>query len=338
LVRDSPSQQYVISAVVLKDQNSSTVIHPIRASTPDDNPVPDDKTRWLLLFPHDSFQHGHAYELALLPSMLFAAQGVNQFGEVRILTKHVYVMSPLSEVCSGYGHFNGRTCVCDPGSHHTGPTCAECEGGFTKDGNGACVRPQGCQANTCGCSPLSTVSHCISVGTCSSLNGKIACNCPANYNGDFCERCAVGYVDLKRGCVADCPGGCGDHGTCLPGAENKPGICKCTGNFDGSSCDTCKPGFQGELCAEQTGSSITKVIGIILGALVLVLLIAFGAWYWRMKKGSNYLHITQDEDFMAGMDAGKSAELEKFGSDSGSESASLPVSDGGAVEFSSDSN
>jgi len=94
-----------------------------------------------------------------------------------------------------------------------------------------------------------------------------------------------------------------------------------------------------DLCDVQQSSSIGKVIGIILAALVLVLLIAFLAWYWRMKKGSNYLNLAQDEDFMAGMDVGKSAELEKFGSDSGSESASLPVSDDvNAVEFSSDSN
>jgi len=271
--------------------------------------------------------------------MLFASQQAGQFGEVKILTKHVYVMSPLNDTCSGFGHFNGRSCVCDPGSHRTGPTCSTCDKGFKEDERGNCVLPPGCAIDSCGCDPLkSTPTFCAPLGDCSYDKGKIVCNCPVNYAGN-CDRCAPGYVDFKRGCVPDCVGGCGDRGNCLKPDPTKPGYCVCKGNYDGPTCNSCKPGWSGDLCDERTSSAVTKVVGIILGAVVLVLLIAFGAWYWRMKKGSNYLHITQDEDFMAGMDAGKTAELEKFGSDSGSESASLPVSDEvNAVEFSSESD
>jgi len=333
VVRDAASQIYVAGGIVLAEMGSNVLISPVRAMTPDDNPIPDDFTRWLFEFPHDKFNAGATYRLEIVQNKLYAPDRT----QMEMRGNHTYAMSPANEACSGFGHWNGVKCICNPGSHRTGNTCEKCETGFNVDKNGECVRPAGCEANTCGCTPSSTPQHCIAIGSCSHVEGTstVSCLCPTNYAGDHCEICAVGFTNYDSGCLRDC-----GHGTWNE-AQKK---CICTGNAMGDACEKCQPGFMGLNCETAAASNLATVVGIILGALVLVVLIAVGAWWWRMRSGSEYSRLAHEQDdFMDGMIGGKKgnvAELDKFGSDSDSPSDlnEPPSADPNEVQFSSTSD
>jgi len=327
LTRTSESQTYIMSSVHLQETSSGQLIFPYKVSPPEDNPNPDDYTRVLLQFPHDQFVYGGAYKLTLVARKLY---GVDK-SEIQMRTNHTYVMSPFNEACSGNGHYNGKKCICDEGTHFTGDNCDKCEAGFNLEA-GKCVRPNGCAVDTCGCSIQSTPSHCISVGNCSSAAGTVSCHCPDNYAGNRCEKCATGFADISKGCIKDCTPPCGDHGVCNP----ETNTCKCNGNFDGKGCNECKPGWMGASCNAQGSSSLFKVIGIIVAAIICILIVAFAAWYWRMRQGSEYVQLTHGDDDDGGLSLRNAEELGNFGSsDSGSGSGEdAPDVDAKEIELS----
>jgi len=72
-------------------------------------------------------------------------------------------------------------CNCNTG--WAGQTCRDCAGGY-HDESGDCVTDTSCQESTCS-------SH----GTCDDSGGVPVCACEAEYIGEFCDACAVGYQD-----------------------------------------------------------------------------------------------------------------------------------------------
>ncbi|XP_037698911.1 laminin subunit alpha-2 isoform X2 [Choloepus didactylus] len=151
----------------------------------------------------------------------------------------------ICEPCQCFGHAESCddiTGVCQNCKDHTvGPYCSECLPGFYGDATKG--TPEDCQPCAC---PLNIPSNNFSP-TCHldrSL-GLICDECPVEYTGPRCERCAEGYFGQPSE-----PGG-----SCQP--------CQCNNNLDFSipgSCDSlsgscliCKPGTTGrycELCAD----------------------------------------------------------------------------------------
>nr|XP_023674845.1 laminin subunit gamma-2-like [Paramormyrops kingsleyae] len=90
-------------------------------------------------------------------------------------------------------------------------------------------------------------------GTPAGWVGK--CSCPVGHEGQFCERCAVGYrkMDPAKGPFSQCtPCSNADTGECLPRDDSSrfpPGVdCSVTpGSIDGR-CDRCSPGTTGARC------------------------------------------------------------------------------------------
>uniref|UniRef100_A0AAY4ABN0 Laminin subunit gamma 1 n=1 Tax=Denticeps clupeoides TaxID=299321 RepID=A0AAY4ABN0_9TELE len=72
------------------------------------------------------------------------------------------------------------------------------------------------------------------------------CTCPQGYEGQHCERCALGYrrSQPELGLFSPCdPCVCNGHSdTC----NSVTGMCDCQHNTDGMSCERCKDGYYGD--------------------------------------------------------------------------------------------
>jgi hypothetical protein len=163
----------------------------------------------------------------------------------------------------------GYSCLCDPGYHEDGGTCAEdtsCDPATTCSGHGLCTGVGlgcGCDAGYAGlhcegcaqgyhpeagacvedsvCDPATT---CAGHGTCTGVG--LACACDTGYTGAGCAACAAGYHVEAGACVADtvCDPAttCTGHGTCT-------GVglaCACDTGYTGAHCEDCAAGYQDE--------------------------------------------------------------------------------------------
>ncbi|VEN49015.1 unnamed protein product [Callosobruchus maculatus] len=129
------------------------------------------------------------------------------------------------------GNYQGGG-VCDNCTEFTtGINCERCLSGY--------YRPLGVLPNAtepclaCNCDPMGAIDlEC-------DIEGK--CRCRIGYEGDRCERCALGYDGWPR-CEA-CA--CDDKGTAPNANKCAAETCQCKANVEGRFCDRCKPGYFG---------------------------------------------------------------------------------------------
>nr|CAH7745361.1 unnamed protein product [Callosobruchus chinensis] len=129
------------------------------------------------------------------------------------------------------GNYQGGG-VCDNCTEFTtGINCERCLSGY--------YRPLGVLPNAtepclaCNCDPMGAIDlEC-------DIEGK--CRCRTGYEGDKCERCALGYDGWPR-CEA-CA--CDDKGTAPNANKCAAETCQCKANVEGRFCDRCKPGYFG---------------------------------------------------------------------------------------------
>uniref|UniRef100_U3ISC0 Laminin subunit alpha-1 n=1 Tax=Anas platyrhynchos platyrhynchos TaxID=8840 RepID=U3ISC0_ANAPP len=122
-------------------------------------------------------------------------------------------------------------CICPP--HTWGPKCEFCE-----ENHWGLSPKLGCKA--CNCSDTGSINL-----QCDVLTGQ--CQCKAEFGGQDCSRCALGYRDYPDCVACDCDLSgttaemCDDtEGLC--GCEEETGICTCKENVFGLQCSECKPG------------------------------------------------------------------------------------------------
>uniref|UniRef100_A0A8B9ZI22 Laminin subunit alpha-2 n=1 Tax=Anas platyrhynchos TaxID=8839 RepID=A0A8B9ZI22_ANAPL len=122
-------------------------------------------------------------------------------------------------------------CICPP--HTRGPKCEFCE-----ENHWGLSPKLGCKA--CNCSDTGSINL-----QCDVLTGQ--CQCKAEFGGQDCSRCALGYRDYPDCVACDCDLSgttaemCDDtEGLC--GCEEETGICTCKENVFGLQCSECKPG------------------------------------------------------------------------------------------------
>uniref|UniRef100_A0A8C3LGM6 Basement membrane-specific heparan sulfate proteoglycan core protein n=1 Tax=Chrysolophus pictus TaxID=9089 RepID=A0A8C3LGM6_CHRPC len=122
-------------------------------------------------------------------------------------------------------------CICPP--HTRGPKCELCE-----ENHWGLSPKLGCKV--CNCSGSGSYSL-----QCDVLTGH--CQCKAEFGGQNCSRCALGYRDYPDCVACDCDLSgtkaemCDDtEGLC--GCEEETGICTCKENVFGLQCSECKPG------------------------------------------------------------------------------------------------
>eukprot|EP01126_Amoeba_proteus_P004077 TRINITY_DN11393_c0_g2_i1.p1 TRINITY_DN11393_c0_g2~~TRINITY_DN11393_c0_g2_i1.p1 ORF type:complete len:460 (-),score=103.42 TRINITY_DN11393_c0_g2_i1:127-1506(-) len=234
----------------------------VEASKPPNNPHPDDKTRWRLLFPSANLTHGTTYRLVIVPNTLFDDKGV----PFLLNSVHEYVTKQIDPNCSGFGTFNQQEqkCTCRANEHREGSDCSRCKDGYVFDVSGRCVVLVHCLPGSCGChDPTST--QCHPIGICSVFPDhpdKILCDCPVRFGGEGCERCNDGYVNypvcekVRCSCL---------HGSCV---NDK---CVCLDHWTGDKCDTCVPGYSGEHCSDTFET--TTLVGLILLVAMVVLVV-----------------------------------------------------------------
>lgn len=154
------------------------------------------------------------------------------------------------ETCQSDSCLNGTcsvtsgvvSCACEAG--WSGEACNQCAAGFHLEGT-ECLLDAQCIASTCS-------GH----GSCTVVNGQIACACYAGYDGDYCEDCATGYHTAVDGaCAADqlcTTSSCTGHGACS--VNGGVASCACDAGWAGSDCSSCAPGFHlsGEACVLDT--------------------------------------------------------------------------------------
>lgn len=313
--RTKATTDLLVNYLYLQDLKSTDKkINPVEARAPQDNPQPDDGTRWIFIFSSKNLEYGVHYQLKLNPQHLFDESGK----EVVLRTVHNYTMAEYESRCNGHGTYNEKTkqCVCNGVEHRTGPTCRDCEPGYYEK-DGKCVRPTGCADRTCGCGPASTASHCVPLGVCNPSTDPahpeaVSCSCNSpKYAGNFCEKCAVGYSNYPMCTKDSCDPPC-EHGDC-----REDGTCACKPHWDGPQCNQCAPGFSGSNCETEHG--IMKVVGMISLVLIICAVVALAVWYFKFRRapgaGADFGLVTNDDILLEGMGQTKQEELE-LGSDS----------------------
>jgi len=284
-------------------QAGTVKIFPAEAQAPDDNLRPDDFLRWMFTFLAKDLLPAKTYSLQLADDLLFNEAGL----PVVLKTTHEYKMAEIDTKCSGNGFYNTKLnqCICNPGNHRTGISCGDCEPGFHEK-DGACIRFEGCEANSCGCGPSSTPSHCEPLGTClpsSDVNNPITCSCLSNkYTGLRCEKCSQGFQNHPYCTPNKCPACV--HGQCVNT------VCTCDAHWEGPACDRCAAGFSGSNCETEHG--IAKVVAVILVLLIITGLIAFGIYYYmknKKRQTEDFGTIANDDILLSGMGQKLSAEV-----------------------------
>jgi len=141
-------------------------------------------------------------------------------------------------VCSGHGDCDdsGAMIACNCHTGYSGNQCQTCDEGYVLQPEGDCEKAAGCQPDTCN-----------NNGVCSEDHGVESCECYQGYAGTYCNKCALGYVDVGDNfaiCVAQATctiDSCSRHGTC----DDSQGLvmCSCDLGYSGASCDQCGEGF-----------------------------------------------------------------------------------------------
>lgn len=96
-----------------------------------------------------------------------------------------------SDPCGPHGtcFADGGTGRCDCEEAYAGEYCTDCASGFHLDED-LCIADEHCPA----------VDPCVPHGSCDDSSKEIMCICSEGYDGDLCEQCAAGYIDLGQGC------------------------------------------------------------------------------------------------------------------------------------------
>jgi hypothetical protein len=140
------------------------------------------------------------------------------------------------------------SCQCD--ELYAGRLCELCEPGYQdNDSDGTCRA-------TCEKANLA----CKAPSRCSDAHGTAVCECPVGYSGDDCSRCALGYRDNGKACVATCAAStiaCSPSQTCVDGPMGAR--CECAPGYAGPNCDACADGYRED---ESTGSCLPSCEGL----------------------------------------------------------------------------
>lgn len=105
--------------------------------------------------------------------------------------------------------------------------CERCKKGFFGEPSVGC--------EMCECSDFGAVNN-----LCDPRDGM--CSCKANYVGQLCDQCAVGYANVSLQCP---PCECDAHGSSGEACDPISGRCSCKSNVNGLKCDTCDELFFG---------------------------------------------------------------------------------------------
>ncbi|XP_051914453.1 basement membrane-specific heparan sulfate proteoglycan core protein isoform X3 [Hippocampus zosterae] len=129
-------------------------------------------------------------------------------------------------------------CACPQG--YRGPSCQECEEGYTRTGSGlylgTCERCD-CNGYASGCDP--ETGRCL--------------QCQHNTDGPRCERCQTGYYGNPAAGAAQacqpcpCPGTASNNqfsSTCYLDSDGQP-TCSCPPGYTGRRCERCAQGYTG---------------------------------------------------------------------------------------------
>ncbi|PRP79088.1 hypothetical protein PROFUN_13150 [Planoprotostelium fungivorum] len=236
------------------------------------------------------------------PGIAYKLESRNTQGEIKtdkgvaiqLVTYHRYTVADTN--CNGHGVILDGTCRCEEG--YAGASCQLCADGYKEEG-GKCVKNSGfCRVDSCGCNPL-VPDYCVPIGTCKEDNSDrhFHCECPRNYAGDLCDRCAKGYDHFELGCTAGGSCKC-DH------CDRK--TCVCDEGWAGELCDRCDDGYSGLAC-EIGGEAIkssrrARIAGGLLGAIVILATAGFVLWNKYGKNQRNpYMAVDADMESAAEM-------------------------------------
>ena len=150
-------------------------------------------------------------------------------------------------VCTCRNQWSGDRCdVCE--SHYSGADCDACASGHIGYDT---------------CAPCTPVDHCSGHATSVTDDGsraKCVCDCenqwvgdtcetcPAEYEGDKCNRCAGGRINYPQ-CTLCTQAACTGHATSVTDDGTRTTcMCSCSNQWTGSACDVCPSPFDGADC------------------------------------------------------------------------------------------
>ncbi|XP_029006744.1 laminin subunit beta-3 [Betta splendens] len=127
--------------------------------------------------------------------------------------------------------------VCENCVHHTtGAQCEQCAAGYQPNPRSTMDRPDACIR--CMCSAEGTVNG----GQCEGSSGS--CQCKANVEGPYCERCKRGYYGLTASNPLGCSKcSCSSDTSLSDACDPVTGQCLCRPHFHGLSCEACSTGY-----------------------------------------------------------------------------------------------
>lgn len=131
---------------------------------------------------------------------------------------------------------NGRSSRCDKNTGHcldceentNGAKCENCADGFYGDPT------TGCEACPCPETQKNFAKGCT------FLRNRVSCLCKPGYEGDLCERCAVGYFGFPGSDDGHCTKcDCHEDGSISTECDRITGQCACKNGVIGRKCDRC---------------------------------------------------------------------------------------------------
>ncbi|XP_073931083.1 laminin subunit alpha-2 isoform X3 [Castor canadensis] len=130
-----------------------------------------------------------------------------------------------------------ETSVCQNCQHHTtGDFCERCALGYYGIVKGL---PNDCQQ--CACPLISSSNNFSPSCVMEGLDDYRCTACPRGYEGQYCERCALGYTGSPRspgGSCQECE--CDPYGSLPVPCDPVTGLCTCRPGATGRKCDGCK--------------------------------------------------------------------------------------------------
>ncbi|XP_006926219.1 laminin subunit alpha-2 isoform X1 [Pteropus alecto] len=164
---------------------------------------------------------------------------------------------------------NGHSSLCDPETsicqncqHHTaGDFCEQCSLGYYGIVKGL---PNDCQQ--CACPLISSNNNFSPSCVMEGLDDYRCTACPRGYEGQYCERCSLGYTGSPNspgGSCQECE--CDPYGSMPVPCDPVTGLCTCRPGAIGQKCDGCKhwharEGMECVFCGDEC-------TGLLLGDL-----------------------------------------------------------------------